>query len=535
MRRRGHSFWLTFVLATGLLAAPGAGGSRLFAQAPPAEPPPVDLGTLIDRALSQQPRETVPAELPNLQRVPSPPAASPPAASSPVLGFESEAAPPPARIAPMKVKTPSVASPTITQGTPKPDLPTSPLTPAVAVEPTSDPALVQTAEAREPDMPTPLRDGLTQVQFTEPAGGAEMLPQPGPLAVATGGCAGCGRFNGLGPRWSSGAYDHGGGDGGCESCGGGWACAPGHRPCHPCEADTKCGRFLCDFYRCVCCPDPCYDPQWTPLPNAAFFVDGARPVTQQEIRWNGNMQGRFPDRSEYIWARADGQGKGPRPPTGVKGETGFTYNDLVLNTEIAIGKLAMITTFPYRSFDPDTYPHAAGFGDMSIATNTLLFDCELLQVSFEFRTYMPMGNALKGTGTGHLSLEPSVIFAVKCSHDTYVQAQFAEWIPLGGDPSYAGSIWHMHGSLNHVLCRILPDVPLIGTLELQTWSFQDGQFTDPVLGAFQKSSDTTYVMAGPGLRLFVCDKLDIGFAASFALTSEYFAREYYSVSFRARF
>jgi hypothetical protein len=323
--------------------------------------------------------------------------------------------------------------------------------------------------------------------------------------------------------------------GGCTTCGG-WRCSPGHPPCEPCEAhDGPLGRLFCDFYECLCCPDPCYEPKWRQVPNAALFVDGARPVTQMEVRWNSGKGGIFPDRSEYIWARADGQGRGPRPPAGARGEFQFDYDDLVLITETAKDKISAIVAMPYRAVSPDTYAHGAGFGDMAIGTKTLLLDCELVQVSMQMLTYMPIGNSLKGVGNGHVSLEPSLLFALKLACETYIQGQFSEWIPLGGDPNYMGSIFHTHFSLNHVIHRCGPDIPLVGTFEVNTYSFQDGAYTDPIRGNFQKSSDTTYVSLGPGLRLFFCDKLDIGFGAAIAVTGDHFAREFYRTSVRFRF
>src|SRR5262249_42314272 len=155
------------------------------------------------------------------------------------------------------------------------------------------------------------------------------------------------------------------------------------------------------------------------------------------------------------------------------------------------------------SLDPERNPHAGGFSDMNVGAKTLIFDCELLQIATQFRTYLPVGNFGKGLGNGHVSLEPSLLFAVKLAHDTYLQGQIAEWIPIGGDNDFQGSILHWSLSLNQVLCRILPDVPLIGTLELDGHSFQDGAFTDPLRGPFQKSSDDTYLTLGPGLRLVV--------------------------------
>jgi hypothetical protein len=295
------------------------------------------------------------------------------------------------------------------------------------------------------------------------------------------------------------------------------------------------GRFLCCLYQCLCCPDPCYEPRWIPIADSAFFVDSVRPQTQQRLRWDSAMHLPFPDRAEFFWARADGKGKGPSPPSPFLGERRVNYNDLSLYTEGATGLLGVFVEMPYRSTNPELTPHHAGFADMNLGTKSLIFDCELIQVAFQFRTYLPMGNAGKGLGTGHVSLEPSLIVGIRLAEDTYLQSQFAEWIPLGGDPAYAGAVFHYHFSLNHVLCRILPDVPLIGTAELNGWGFQDGAFTDPVLGPFQRASSDWYVSAAVGLRLFVCDRIDVGVSACYALTDPSWAGQLYRSEFRWRF
>lgn len=318
------------------------------------------------------------------------------------------------------------------------------------------------------------------------------------------------------------------------ACGTGPGCVPGQKPCYPCTSDTHVGRFICGLYECICCPDPCYDPKWYPLADSAFYAGAVRPVTQQRFRFDSGQNLILPDRSEFFWARADGKGKGPKPKAPLLGERGLRYNDLRLITEGGTATASLIVDTPYRSMQPIDAGHAAGFGDIGLGPKTLLFDCELLQIAMQFLTYVPSGNFTKGLGTGHVSLEPSLLVGLKLTQTTYLQTQLSEWIPLGGDPNYSGAILHTHVSLNQELCRILPDVPLIATGEIDTWSFQDGLYTDPFLGP-QKSSGTTYAYLGGGLRLFVCDKIDFGFAGSFAVSQQHFARELYTMEFRVRY
>src|SRR5262249_56151723 len=84
--------------------------------------------------------------------------------------------------------------------------------------------------------------------------------------------------------------------------------------------DARVGRMLCGFSRCICCPDPCYEPRWVPLANAALFVDPVRPATQIRLRGDFGWDMRFPDKAEWFWAQEKGKGPNfpcPSPPAAV--------------------------------------------------------------------------------------------------------------------------------------------------------------------------------------------------------------------------
>src|SRR5262249_30215508 len=140
-------------------------------------------------------------------------------------------------------------------------------------------------------------------------------------------------------------------DYGCASCGGeGCAnCVPGRKPCDPQLAESVLGRFCGGIYNCIRCPDPCYEGKWYPLAGAAFFTEAVRPVTQQRFRWLSGNNVVLPDRSEFFWARADGSGKGPKPPSGFLGERRLRYNDLILVTEGGTGTITVIAETAYRN------------------------------------------------------------------------------------------------------------------------------------------------------------------------------------------
>jgi hypothetical protein len=320
---------------------------------------------------------------------------------------------------------------------------------------------------------------------------------------------------------------------GCQSCGGSGA---GCNECEPYPRTGFASRLVGGVYDALCCPDPCYKPQWMPLADTAFFSDSPRPVSQMRVRWQYGRFVRFPDRAEYFWARADGNGKGPSPVAAV-GIPRVDYHEISQYTETAAGPgFSAFVITPYRSVNPtfSDPPSAAGFSDISLGTKSVLFDSELFLLTMQFKTTLPVGNTRKGLGAGHVSLEPSLLFGLRTSPDTYIQGQIAEWIPIAGDPTYSGALLHYHLAFNQVLWRPIQPVQVVGTLELHGFSFQDGGYTDPD-GGFRKASGTNILQLGSGFRMFFCDKYDFGVGTNFGITGKNSVQDEYRFEFRMRY
>jgi Putative MetA-pathway of phenol degradation len=295
-------------------------------------------------------------------------------------------------------------------------------------------------------------------------------------------------------------------------------------------------RFVGALADVLCNPDPCYQPKWIPLADTAFFTDSARPVSHTRLRWDYSQMGAYMDRGEYYWARSDGSGKGVRPVNAI-GVPRLDAHELQQYTETATGgRFSAFFATPYRSLnmqyaDPSS---SAGFGDITIGTKGVLFDTELLLLTLQFKTILPVGQPAKGLGTGHVSLEPSLLFGVRISPESYLQGQVAEWIPIAGDPTYSGAMLHYHLAYNHTIWRPIPQAQLVGTLELHGYAFQDGGFTDPATG-FRPASSTHYLQMGPGARWFFCDQYDFGVGSSFGITGSNSFGSQLRFEFRMRF
>jgi hypothetical protein len=321
--------------------------------------------------------------------------------------------------------------------------------------------------------------------------------------------------------------------GGCSTCGG---TGSGCNQCTPFPRTGFASRLVGAVYDVLCCTDPCYQPKWEPLADAAFFTDSFRPVSHTRLRWEYGHYAQFMDRAEYFWARSDGNGKGPRPVAAV-GIPRTDYHEISQYTETAAGPgFSAFVSTPYRSVNPtfSDPPSAAGFGDITVGTKSVFFDTELLVLGFQFKTTLPVGQPRKGLGIGHVSLEPSLLLGLRTSPHSFIQGQVAEWIPIAGDPTYAGAVLHYHLAFNRTLWQPIPEVQLVGTMEFHGWSFQDGGFTDPD-GGFRRASGTNLLQLGPGLRLFFCDKYDFGVGTNFGVTGKNNVGDTYRFEMRVRY
>jgi hypothetical protein len=321
----------------------------------------------------------------------------------------------------------------------------------------------------------------------------------------------------------------------CESCGNGRQCAPGSKEGQKLPRTNFATRLLGGLYDGICNPDPCYQPKWTPLANAAIFTDGARPIGQTRFRWDRGQNLSFPDRGEFFWARGDGNGKGPRATTTSLAIPRANFNELSQTIETGSGSFSLSVTTSYRSINPVEGAQGAGFGDMILGTKSLIADNELFLLAFQMQTYLPVGNFGKGRGTGHTSLEPSLIIGLQTSTQSYLQGQISQWIPIGGDEGYQGGVLRTQFSFNHILWQPITSLTLIGSIEANTISFQDGAYTDPVRGAFQRASGPTFVSVGPGLRLFFCEKMDVGIGSLYSISENSYIKELVRVEARLRF
>jgi hypothetical protein len=391
----------------------------------------------------------------------------------------------------------------------------------------------------------------TGATILSPSAGADMLRQldqvtPAAAKSATKrqdeqveqtACATCGGFH----KTMDGPLLHG-----CLTCGGGnQNCIPGRKPCNPPlnECNTVVGAFFQSIYECLCCPDPCYQPTWVPAANASFFADYARPRTVTRIRYDNLEAMNRPDRNQFFLNNVNPVSN-HRNNTVPIGNLYARLQQVSLYQEAAGERGSFFVEYPYRQINESWAPTQAGFGDVNFGMKSLLFDCELLQVSFQMRTYMPSGNFMLNLGRGQFVVDPSILTSMKLGPDTYFQGQFGNFTPVGGpggNSNLAGGVFYWFMSLNQVLWYATPDSPLIATLEMDGWSFENGGYTPgigpnkKVLNPVPSGGGVSYFNIGPGLRQSICNNIDFGGAITWATTSAHWAQPWFRFEVRFLF
>ncbi|MEM9587908.1 MAG: hypothetical protein AAGA03_11570 [Planctomycetota bacterium] len=277
----------------------------------------------------------------------------------------------------------------------------------------------------------------------------------------------------------------------------------------------------------LCGCDDCYRPQWHLVQSSSFWVDSARPQSRTRVRWDYGTNVILADRAEYFWARQGGRG-----PSAFTGQ--LDYHELSNYTETATGKFSTFIVTPYRSLYLGDDDHFAGFGDIQIGTKSMLVDTPLLQVTLQTTTTTPSASPSKGLGIGHVAIEPALLIGLALTERDYLQAQAAEWIPIGGDSAYEGALLRWGVAWNRIVWQEDQDNVITLNLDLVGWSFQDGSYTDPVLGQVSANNET-YFYIGPGARWLLCGKFEFGVGGILALSENHFAENMIRTDLTMRF
>jgi Putative MetA-pathway of phenol degradation len=193
-----------------------------------------------------------------------------------------------------------------------------------------------------------------------------------------------------------------------------------------------------------------------PKPEGSMvgYIDNAIVGTQLRIRFDAGYHAAFPDKAEFFYGKCGcyqdltGPAGDPGAPGPEAVVTDLRFQELRLNAEFAAHKkISLLVELPLRwiqakSFSPaaGSFPNQQGLGDILAGVKLGLVASEdRRHLTLQFRVQTPSGEASRGLGTGHTSIEPALLYYERLSPRFALESEFALWHPFGGSPGVASA------------------------------------------------------------------------------------------------
>jgi len=240
--------------------------------------------------------------------------------------------------------------------------------------------------------------------------------------------------------------------------------------------------------------------------SSVGYIDPAVLADVVRLRYDTTYTNRQPARAELFYPQA-----GPGAPGPPRPETSVDYQEFSLYCEAMCSEqFSGFINVPIRLINPDINANAEGVGDLDVGFKYALVACDDLLVTSQLRVYVPTGDADRGLGNDHVSLEPALLVYRPLSECVRLEGELRYWAPIGGT-DFAGDILRYGAGLSYWTpsdCFWQP-VPVV---ELVGWSVLSGMTSitqTPGQPVVQDAGGTTIVHVKAGLRNHLGDCTDL--------------------------
>lgn len=166
------------------------------------------------------------------------------------------------------------------------------------------------------------------------------------------------------------------------------------------------------------------------------YITSAVPFDHIRTRYDSAYNNSpFTSRSEYFYAASQPRGPGlPRPERSVDYQDASLYGETLIGCDWSVfGETAL------RWLNPDINDNSMGLADMTVGAKWAFCRTEDSLFSFLLRGYIPTGDAGRGLGTRHYSIEPGLLGLYRVNELVNLESELSYWAPIGGS-DFAGSI-----------------------------------------------------------------------------------------------
>ncbi|MBI1918479.1 MAG: transporter [Planctomycetes bacterium] len=227
------------------------------------------------------------------------------------------------------------------------------------------------------------------------------------------------------------------------------------------------------------------------------YIDPAPLFNLVRLRFDASYDNNRPSRAEFFYPRAGSGGPGPRfADPSVDFQEGSAYAEAVL-----VPRLSAFVEVPVRFFNGTLNDNATGLSDINAGVKFSLLAGEDTAATLQLRNYAPTGEADRGLGTNHVTLEPAFLLSQKLSEALTLEGELRAWLPIGGTPFAGNIVRYGIGASYRLPCT--ESLWLAPVAELVGWTVLDGKEaanSAPGVIAIQDAAGDTILNAKVGLR-----------------------------------
>lgn len=242
------------------------------------------------------------------------------------------------------------------------------------------------------------------------------------------------------------------------------------------------------------------------LDAAGAYIDSAIVASRFRLRADAAYNNPRPDRVEFFYAECGILGgRGPQQI-----ERNVDYQEIVPYFEWATSdKFSVFVETPIRFINPEVNPNTGGISDVNAGFKYAFIADQDEYLTAQFRIYTPTGLPARGLGTGHVSLEPSILYFRRFTDRLIFQAEIRDWIPISdsqvGTQDFAGNVLRYGMGFGYDLiqnydccCEQTSKLTAVG--EFVGWTIMDGLAFNGFTGNLEDQTGVTIVNAKAGLR-----------------------------------
>lgn len=261
------------------------------------------------------------------------------------------------------------------------------------------------------------------------------------------------------------------------------------------------------------------------------YVDTALIQTQARFRLDLNYDIDKVNRGEYLWAWPAAVSNGP-PAV----ESNVDYQRYAAYFEYALAdNFSAFIESGILALNPEINANTAGVGDIQTGFKWAWHQDEDSALTFQMKFYADNGDASRGLGTGHFSVEPGLLFLQQ--YDCFVlEGEVKTWSSIDGTSPFQGSlIQYGLGGSTTLQPWGLPDVRPV--VEVVGWTFLDGRADRQTLGGIvaEDAEGHTIINGKIGARLNVTDGMDVYLGYGRSLTGQRFYQDIFRAEVRFAF